>query len=112
MGAVKDLFGIHSPSTVFAGIGENLMDGLWMGVDGKVDSVMGRIGDAIRIPTANIDFASSSIARSSMGLGSFLVDSTSVGDSGRPIEINLMLNGRRLAYALYDPLQEVARQKG
>ena len=29
---VKDLFGIHSPSTVFADMGVNIIDGLWQGI--------------------------------------------------------------------------------
>lgn len=32
--AVKDLFGIHSPSKVFAEIGGFLIDGLWSGIEG------------------------------------------------------------------------------
>lgn len=36
---VKKLFGIHSPSTVFAGIGGNLMAGLKNGVSDKIESV-------------------------------------------------------------------------
>lgn len=32
---VKDLLGIHSPSTVFAEIGDNVVQGLWDGIDTK-----------------------------------------------------------------------------
>lgn len=35
--AVKDLFGIHSPSTVFAEIGGFLIEGLWSGISGAKD---------------------------------------------------------------------------
>ena len=31
--ALKNLFGIHSPSTVMAGIGENIMQGMWDGIE-------------------------------------------------------------------------------
>lgn len=114
VGAVKDLFGIHSPSTVFAGIGENLMEGLWMGVDSKVDSVMGRIGNAIAIPTAEIAFADSAAGRSSMALANTLLVSGSGqnGGSKEPININLVVGGQKLAQVLYDPLQHTAAQKG
>ena len=30
--AFKDLFGIHSPSTVFEGFGKNMIEGLWLGI--------------------------------------------------------------------------------
>ena len=32
LGALKSFFGIHSPSTVFAGLGKNLLEGLWNGI--------------------------------------------------------------------------------
>lgn len=37
---VKDLFGIHSPSTVMAEIGENLIDGLLKGIKDTWDSIV------------------------------------------------------------------------
>ena len=36
---VKDLFGVHSPSTVFKAIGEDLIDGLKNGLKAKVDQI-------------------------------------------------------------------------
>lgn len=38
--AVKNLFGIHSPSTVFADIGDNLVSGLLQGISGKWGSIV------------------------------------------------------------------------
>ncbi len=38
--AVKKLFGIKSPSTVFAGIGENIMEGLLNGLKNKLQAIM------------------------------------------------------------------------
>ena len=38
--AVKEGFGIHSPSTVFEEFGENLIEGLKLGIENLVDSVM------------------------------------------------------------------------
>lgn len=37
----KDELGIHSPSTVFEGLGENTMQGLYIGVNSKLDIVLG-----------------------------------------------------------------------
>lgn len=39
VGGVKDLLGIHSPSRVFAGIGENMALGLEKGWDNNIDSI-------------------------------------------------------------------------
>ena len=36
---IKDIFGIHSPSTVFAGFGNNLIEGLWNGIKETWDKV-------------------------------------------------------------------------
>ena len=40
---IKDLFGIHSPSTLFAGFGKNMMEGLLNGISG----MFGKIKDKI-----------------------------------------------------------------
>lgn len=45
IGAFKDFFGIHSPSTVFADeIGDNLVKGLWNGISGAKDWLIEKIG--------------------------------------------------------------------
>lgn len=45
IGAFKDFFGIHSPSTVFADeIGDNLVKGLWNGISGSKDWLIEKIG--------------------------------------------------------------------
>lgn len=36
----KELFGIHSPSTVFEGYGENIIEGLKQGIENLIDTVM------------------------------------------------------------------------
>lgn len=43
VGKIKGFFGIHSPSTLFAGIGDNLMLGLAGGIDDGADSVYSAI---------------------------------------------------------------------
>lgn len=45
LGKIKGFFGIHSPSTVFAGIGDNLMLGLAGGIDKGSESVFDAIDD-------------------------------------------------------------------
>lgn len=45
--SVKETLGIHSPSRVFAGIGENMAAGLSVGWDEKIDSVNAEISDDV-----------------------------------------------------------------
>lgn len=52
---IKNLFGIHSPSTVFAGIGKNLLEGLWSGIQNtrnwliqKIRSLGSAVTDALK----------------------------------------------------------------
>lgn len=52
---LKNLFGIHSPSTVFAGIGKNLLEGLWNGIQNmrewlirKIRSLGSAVTDALK----------------------------------------------------------------
>lgn len=39
----KNFFGIHSPSTVFAGLGKNLLEGLWNGIKNMKDWLIRKI---------------------------------------------------------------------
>jgi phage-related protein len=47
VGGIKDLFGIHSPSTVFAGIGGSMAEGLGVGFDKEMESVAAEMRAAI-----------------------------------------------------------------
>lgn len=108
---VKGIFDVHSPSRVFAGIGENLMEGLWMGVDEKADSVMRRIGEAIQIPTATVDFSASALGRSSAAAINSMF-AVSGGGAPRVIEVPVYLGGREIARGIYDETKQIERQRG
>lgn len=43
LGGFKNFFGIHSPSTVFAGLGKNLLEGLWNGIKNMKDWLIRKI---------------------------------------------------------------------
>ena len=47
VGNIKEFFGIHSPSTVFAGIGGYLAEGLGVGFDKEMDIVSKQMRDAV-----------------------------------------------------------------
>jgi hypothetical protein len=112
--SVKGLFGIHSPSRVFADIGENMVLGLergwgaeFGGLESQVDRDVRRLTD-----TARIGFEDSAIGKSSAAGISSMFAASEGGGRGDPVSINLVLDGDVAATALYDPLRRTAFQRG
>lgn len=64
----KNALGIHSPSTVFAGIGENMALGLGDGWDDEYGRISKNIKSGLDFGTASVDFASSGLGLSSAGI--------------------------------------------
>lgn len=65
---VKGVLGIHSPSRVFAGIGENMALGLGEGWNDEYGRISKNIKSGLDFGTASVDFASSGIGLSSAGI--------------------------------------------
>lgn len=64
---VKSLFGIHSPSTVFAGFGLNMADGLGVGFENEMDKVNAEMADAVQADYAvNADISGQTGAYNSL----------------------------------------------
>lgn len=66
--SAKSVLGIHSPSTVFAGIGGFMAEGLGEGWEDKYGSIKRGIQNDLRFQTATVDFASSGFGISSAGI--------------------------------------------
>lgn len=99
---VKDVLGIHSPSKVFAGIGENMALGLGQGFASEMQSVGAGIQNAI--PTPTVDTVYNAAAGMVNGLAA---QSTALGGT---YTVNLVLeNGAKIATWLLDPMREAAR---
>ena len=75
---VKGVLGIHSPSRVFAGIGENMALGLGEGWDDEYGRISKNIKSGLDFGTASVDFASSGLGLSSAGI----INSMGYGRSG------------------------------
>ena len=75
---VKGVLGIHSPSRVFAGIGENMALGLGEGWDDEYGRISKNIKSGLDFGTATVDFASSGLGVSSAGI----INSIGYGRSG------------------------------
>ena len=100
---VKGILGIHSPSRVFAGIGQNMALGLGQGFEKQMQSVTAGIQDAI--PTPTVDTVYNAVAGLVNGLAA-----QSAGSPGGSYTINLVLqNGQQIASWLLPDLRDVAR---
>nr|DAE47290.1 MAG TPA: tail tape measure protein [Caudoviricetes sp.] len=100
---VKGFLGIHSPSTVFAGIGENMALGLGKGFAAEMQGVTANIQDAI--PTPAVDAVYNAAAGMVNGLAA-----ANAGNGGGSYTINLVLqNGQQIASWLLPDLRDAAR---
>ena len=100
---VKGMLGIHSPSRVFAGIGQNMALGLGQGFEKQMQSVTAGIQDAI--PTPTVDTVYNAAASLVNGLAA-----QSAGSPGGSYTINLILqNGQQIASWLLPDLRDAAR---
>lgn len=97
---VKDFLGIRSPSRVFAGIGENMALGLGEGWDGEFSKIKSDIENGMNFGTANIDFESSSLARSGQTVANGIMSAAASGGFQQDIVINLTseIDGAVLAH--------------
>ena len=112
---VKEVLGIASPSKVFKGLGLFTMEGLAIGVENGADKYSKRINKAITgmVPsnmTASVDFASSSLGKSSAAQINTML--AGMEERGGNYNINLVVDGRTLANVVFDPLNAVSKQKG
>lgn len=100
---VKGVLGIHSPSRVFAGIGQNMALGLGQGFSNTMRSVGAGIQSAI--PTPTVDTVYNAAAGLVNGLAA-----QSAGSPGGSYTINLILqNGQQIASWLLPDLRDAAR---
>lgn len=112
VGGVMDFLGIHSPSRVFAGIGENMALGLGQGWDNEYSRIRRDIEGGMDFGTANVDFSSSGLGVSSAGIVNGISSAVQGGYSGSMI-INLMFpDGTRMASYLLGPLADYAKANG
>lgn len=105
----KKLFGINSPSRVFAEYGKYMAQGLENGWNREIDSVVGSMSDALRVH-GSVDFASSALGKSSSAQINTMLSGMS--ERGGSYNINLVVDGRTLANVVFDPLNAVSKQKG
>lgn len=102
VGDVKDALGIHSPSRVFAGIGENMALGLGQGFASEMKSIGAGIQSAIPTPTVD------AVYNAAAGMVNGLTVANS--GAGSSLTVNLVLqNGQKIATWLLPDLRAAAR---
>ena len=77
---VKGVLGIHSPSRVFAGIGENMALGLGEGWNDEYGRISKNIKSGLDFGTATVDFASSGLGSMSKSIAGGIANSGASGD--------------------------------
>ena len=97
---VKGVLGIHSPSRVFAGIGQNMALGLGQGFERQMQRVSSGIQDAIPTPTVD------TVYNAAAGMVNWLA---LAGGGVYRVEIPLYINGVEFYRASIDDLRTVQR---
>ena len=108
----KNALGIHSPSTVFAGIGENMALGLGEGWDDEYGRISKNIKSGLDFGTATVDFASSGLGMSSAGIINGVGSMIGSGFDGN-ITVNLVMpDGSKFASYYLPSFISVAKANG
>lgn len=111
--ATKDALGIHSPSTVFAEMGKNMVLGLGEGWDSEYDHLRRNIESGVDFSTANVDFASSGLGIAAAGVVNGVSSATAGANDKQTFTFNLVLpDGPKLAQYLFRPLTAYAKANG
>ena len=104
---VKGVLGIHSPSRVFAGIGENMALGLGKGWDNEYDSIK-------RVITGGLDFGTAQIGAEQSFGGQMRSALSSLGGMGGDINIVVqsVLDGKVIGETAYKYNRQLQRAMG
>lgn len=104
---VKNALGIHSPSRVFAGIGENMALGLGSGWEDEFDSIKRGI-------TGDLDFGTAKVGTEYSVTGKLLGAMGSMGDLGGALHIVVqsVLDGKVIGETAYNYNRKKARAGG
>ena len=107
----KSALGIHSPSTVFAGIGGFMAQGLGIGFESEMNKVTRQIQNSIPT-TLEADVNTTITASLVNGLIGGLASVFANGSTGRPVTLQVVLDSKTIAQTIFDPLKDVSRQRG
>lgn len=111
--SVKGLLGIHSPSKVFAGIGENMALGLGDGWNGEYDRIRKQIENGMSFEPAVVDVNASFSKKNNLQANGFSASNYGVSEIP-PISLTipLYLDGNKIGEAAYTYIQNRERAYG
>lgn len=113
VGKVLNVLDMHSPSRVFAGIGENMVLGLGEGWEKKYGHIRRDIEKDMDFGTANVDFSASALGAASAGTINGISSAVRSNSTPGQITVNLMLpDGTKFASYLLGPLANYAKANG
>lgn len=113
LGGIKSFLGIHSPSKVFAGIGQNMALGVGQGWDNEYTRIRRDIENGMNFSTSNVDFASSGLGVASAGMINGVSSAVVHNSASGPFTFNLVFpDGTKLASYLLDPMANYAKSNG
>jgi phage-related protein len=107
----KSALGIRSPSTVFAGIGGFMAQGLGVGFEAEMNKVAKQIQNSIPT-TMETDVNTTITANLVNGLVGGLSSVFANGSNSRPITLQVILDSKTIAQTIFDPLKNVSKQRG
>ena len=109
----KNALGIHSPSTVFAGIGENMALGLGEGWDDKFSDVRNEINKSLDFddPSMSINASVRKIGAEAAGISGAGYGGTSIGNVTINIDGAKYSNENSLAEAIAEALQNMTDRR-
>lgn len=78
VGPFKAALGIRSPSTVFAGFGRNIAQGIVVGLDDEQDALNARVGNLVSVPSSTAASLALRAGQSGVGTGGYTASSSLV----------------------------------
>lgn len=102
---------IHSPSRVFAKIGKNMAAGLGVGWLNEMQNInedikLGLISTQDTLTNAGIMNATAA------AVNGINASNIMTANNGQPVYVQVVLDGRQIAQAVFDPLKQVSKQRG
>lgn len=115
LSALKDFFGIESPSKLFENeVGKYLAQGIGVGFEDEMDRVASQMQRSIPTPEiGTVDFASSGIGTASAGMVNGISSAVQSAGNGATYTFNILLpDGTKLASYTFQPMVDYARANG
>lgn len=109
---VKSVLGIHSPSKVFAAIGEYMADGLGEGWENEYGNIKKQIEGDMNFGTATVDFASSGAGRYNGAIQSSIGDLAASINQNATIVVQSVLDGKVIGETAYKYNRQMQRAMG